>query len=308
MRRLNRAHPSAVLLPGNEAGIGPYVRALRPHQWLKNLLVALPVVAAHDYSPTMLLTVVVAFVSFSLCASSVYLINDMLDLPHDRAHAEKRHRPFAAGIVPIRHGVGLFTLTASLALATALLLPWPFLLAISGYFTLSMAYATFLKRKLMIDVVALAALYGIRVLAGGAATGIILSDWLVGFCFFMFLSLALVKRATEIIALPEAEAGALKGRGYRSGDLPIIQALTAASGLVAVLVLALYINSPEVKLLYSRPELLWGMCLILVYWLGRVFFLTGRGEMQQDPVIFAVTDRNSLLSGAVVGLVFLLAV
>jgi 4-hydroxybenzoate polyprenyltransferase len=308
MRRLNDAHPRAVLLSANRAGAGPYIRALRPHQWLKNLLLALPVVAGHDYSLVTLMAVIVAFMSFSLCASSVYIVNDILDLPHDRAHPEKRHRPFAAGIIPLKHGLGLFAVTAGLSLATALTLPWPFLLALGSYFALSMAYAMLLKRKLMIDVVALAALYGIRVLAGGAATGIVLSDWLVGFCFFMFLSLALVKRGTELVAQPETETGALKGRGYRPGDLPIVHALTVASGLVAVLILALYINSPEVRLLYSRPELLWGMCLMLVYWLGRMFLLTGRGEMRQDPVIFAVTDRNSLIAGAVVAAIYLLAV
>ena len=160
----------------------------------------------------------------------------------------------------------------------------------------------------MVDVVALAALYGIRVLAGSAVTSIILSQWMVGFCFFIFLSLALMKRTTEIIALPEDSGNNIKGRGYRRTDLPVLVALTVASGFVGVLVLALYINSPDVTIGYQRPDMLWGICIALVYWLGRAFFLTGRGEMRQDPVIFAATDRNSLLTGLVIVILFLAAI
>jgi 4-hydroxybenzoate polyprenyltransferase len=241
---------------------------------------------------------VAAFVSFSLGASCIYLVNDMLDVPHDRVHAEKRRRPLAAGTMSIVQALVLVCVTIMLSISLSLMLPPAFLLALGVYLALSMSYSVYLKRKLMVDVVALAALYGLRVVAGGAAVGIHLSDWLVGFCFFIFLSLALMKRTTEIMTLSEDAAGNVKGRGYRRADLPVLQALTTASGFVAVLVLALYINSPEVKLLYRHPEVLWGVCMILVYWLGRAFFLTGRGEMRQDPVIFAATDRISLLSGA----------
>jgi 4-hydroxybenzoate polyprenyltransferase len=196
---------------------------------------------------------------------------------------------------------------AAVSLSLALALPWIFLLALVGYFGLALSYSFYLKRKLMIDVVALAALYGIRVVAGSAATGIFLSHWLLGFCFFIFLSLALMKRTTEIILLPETSVDKIKGRGYRRTDLATINALTAASGFVAVLVLALYISSPEVMTLYRRPEILWGICVILVYWLGRAFFLAGRGEMRQDPVIFAATDRISLQAGVLVAVTFLIA-
>ncbi len=280
---------------------------MRPHQWVKNLLLLLPALAGHDFSPATLVTVLIAFTSFSFGASSVYLINDMIDLPHDRVHVEKRHRPLAAGIVPVSHAAVLFVLLAGISVSLALLLPWSFMLVLAGYLCLAMAYSFYLKRKLMVDVVALAALYGIRVVAGSAATGIILSHWLVGFCFFIFLSLALMKRTTEIVLLPQSSEDNIKGRGYRRADFPTINALTAASGYVAVLVLALYINSPEVKVLYHRPDLLWGACIVLVYWLGRAFFLTGRGEMRQDPVIFAATDWRSLLSGVMVVAIFLVA-
>ena len=307
MQRLNNELPAAVVLSTRKFSIGPYLLALRPHQWLKNGLVALPAIAAHDFSIGGLITVLIAVMSFSFGASSIYLVNDMLDLPHDRAHPEKRHRSLAAGLVPLSHAAVLFGLVAALSIALALMLPWAFMLVLIIYFGFSMSYSLYLKRKLMIDVVALAALYGIRVLAGGAATGIVLSHWLIGFCFFIFLSLALVKRTTEMMALAPSSVGNIKGRGYRREDLQTITALTAASGFVAVLILALYINSPEVRALYRHAELLWGICIILVYWLGRVCFLTGRGEMHQDPVIFAATDRISLLAGVLIGLVFLVA-
>jgi 4-hydroxybenzoate polyprenyltransferase len=231
----------------------------------------------------------------------------MIDLQHDRVHPQKRHRPLAAGTVPLSHAAVLFGIVAVLALAFAMLLPWAFMAVLAAYFGLSMSYSVYLKRKLMIDVVTLAGLYGIRVVAGAAATGMLLSHWLVGFSFFIFLCLALVKRTTEMMTLPEDSVEKIKGRGYRRTDLQTITALTASSGFVSVLVLSLYISSPEVRVLYRHPELLWGICVILVYWLGRVCFLTGRGEINQDPVVFAATDRISLLAGLLVMGVFVLA-
>jgi 4-hydroxybenzoate polyprenyltransferase len=307
VQRISRELPDTVALGLRKFTIGPYVTALRPHQWLKNMLVALPAIAGHDFSIGTLITLLIAFASFSFGASGVYLINDMFDLAHDRAHVEKRYRSLAAGTIPISNGVLLLSFMATLSVGLALMLSCGFMLALAAYLALSMIYSLYLKRKLMLDVVALAVLYGIRVLAGGAATGIALSHWLVGFCFFFFLSLALMKRATETISLPEIGGGNIKGRGYRRTDLPIINGLTSASGFVAVLVLALYINSPEIKLFYQRPDLLWGICILLVYWLGRAFLITGRGEMQQDPVVFAATDRMSMLTGALVAIVFLFA-
>jgi 4-hydroxybenzoate polyprenyltransferase/phosphoserine phosphatase len=307
VRRLKNELPEATTVSVGGRSIWPYIRALRPHQWLKNGLVALPAVGAHDFSFGTIVTVLIAMASFSLGASSVYIMNDILDLPNDRAHPQKRHRPIAAGVVSLSHALVLLAIVLSLSIALALSLSWAFILVLIVYIGFSTSYSVYLKRKLMIDVVALAALYGIRVLAGGAATGIPLSHWLVGFCFFIFLSLALVKRASEMIALPVTSVGNIKGRGYRREDLQTIIPLSASSGFVAVMVLALYINSAEVRALYHYPELLWGICVLLVYWLGRVYFLTGRGEMEQDPVIFAATDWISLLTGVLFVVVFLVA-
>jgi 4-hydroxybenzoate polyprenyltransferase len=306
--RLSRERPDTVVLSQRGRDPRPYLRAMRPHQWLKNSLIALPAIAGHDFSFAALFAVLIAFASFNLGASSVYLVNDMLDLPHDRAHPEKCRRPFAAGTLPLSHGIVLLAVAAVLSIGLAFLLPWKFLAMLGGYFGLAMAYAFYLKRKLMIDVVALAALYGIRVLAGGAATGIALSHWLIAFSFFVFLSLALVKRAAEMMALPTTSVTKVEGRGYRRTDLATITSLTSASGFVAVLVLALYINSPEIVSHYSRPELLWGVCIILTYWLGRVCFLAGRGEMNQDPIAFAATDWISWLAGTIVAALFVCAI
>jgi 4-hydroxybenzoate polyprenyltransferase len=308
VRRIRRKIPNVTSIGTRDPRLKNHLKALRPHQWLKNILVALPAVAGHAFNATSIVTVLIAFFSFSFAASSVYIVNDMIDLPYDRIHREKRHRPLAAGAIPRSDAIVLLALVIALSIGGALLLPRAFMLVLIVYLGLSMSYSLYLKRKLMIDVVALAALYGIRVLAGGAATGILLSHWLVGFCFFIFLSLALVKRASELIATPPISVGNIKGRGYRLEDIQTIIALTAASGFVSVLVLALYISSTEVSALYRRPEMLWGICIFLVYWLGRVLFLTMRGEMHQDPVVFAAIDRNSLLTGILVIAIFLVAV
>lgn len=306
-RCIRRELPAAIMLGTRNFATGPYLRALRPHQWLKNILVALPAIAHHDFRLSTLIIVVAAMISFSLAASSIYVINDIIDLSHDRAHPRKRHRPFAAGTVPLSHAAVLFGILAGLSIALALMLPRPFMGVLVAYFALSASYSVYLKRMVMIDVVALAALYGIRVMAGGAASDISLSHWLIGFCFFIFLSLALGKRTTEIASLLRDGVDKISGRAYHRTDLQTITALTASSGLVAVLVFALYINSPDVIVLYRHPELLWGICVILAYWLGRFCILAGRGEMNQDPIIFAATDRASLLAGIFVVAIFLAA-
>ena len=297
-----------ILLAPSKSKLLPYISALRPHQYLKNALLGLAPLAAHAFSLDVLITVSIAITSFSLGASSIYLINDVFDLPYDRVHPEKRKRALAAGIMPIRHAAILSFFLSALSLSIAALLPISFAIALVSYFGLALTYSFYFKRKLMIDVVVLAALYGIRVIAGGFAVGVTLSHWLLGFCFFIFLCLALMKRATEIMLLKRKNFDNADGRNYRWVDLQNINALIGASGFVAVLIFALYLNSPQVIKLYSRPELLWGICILLVYWLGRTFLLVGRGEMRYDPVIFAATDRNSWLVAVLAAAVFFLAI
>lgn len=304
---LNRELPNLMVLSTREFSAAPYFAVMRPHQWLKNTLVFLPALAAHRFDGPTFATLLIAFLSFCCCASSAYLVNDMLDLDNDRAHPEKRLRPMAAGVLPVSHGAILFACLATVSLMLALTLDPAFILVLFGYFSLSISYSFYLKRKLMIDVVALASLYGARVIAGGFASNVAPSDWLVGFCLFIFLSLALVKRSTELIASSKT-LEKLDGRGYRRDDLPTVTPMMVAAGFIAVLVLALYINSPEVRATYQRPFLLWGICGLLTYWLGRLFVITQRGEMRQDPVIFAATDRISLLTGGLIAAIFVAAV
>jgi 4-hydroxybenzoate polyprenyltransferase len=299
--KVKRSIPEAMSVSARVNKVPAAVRSMRPHQWLKNTLVALPVVAGHAFDLLTIAEIALAFVSFCLAASSIYILNDLFDVEHDRAHPEKSKRPFAAGDLSIPHGLTLFITLLLLAIACASFLPSAFLAVITIYIALSLAYSIYLKRKLMVDVIALSLLYGLRVIAGSAATSIVPSDWLLAFCFFLFVSLALMKRSTELFDKERFRTDSLLGRNYRYQDLAILNPLMVGAGFMAVMVLALYINSPEVKLLYTRPYVLWGACVVLTYWLGRAFFLTGRGEMKADPVVFAATDRISLLSILIIG-------
>ena len=280
------------------------LHALRPHQWVKNLLLFLPLVAAHMVTDSAaLVAVILAFVAFSLTASAVYLLNDLLDLPADRRHPRKRQRPFAAGDLPLHWGVLLApALLMAAALLSVLALPDLFALVLAGYFLLTTAYSFSLKRKPVVDVILLAALYTVRVIAGAAAVAIVPSFWLLAFSMFIFLSLALAKRYTELDGLRERGELTAAGRGWHVDDLPLVQTLGTGAGLASVLVLALYINSAQAQQLYATSEILWLVCPLLLYWIARLWFKTHRGEMHDDPVVFALRDRVSLATGALTAL------
>ncbi len=272
-------------------------RELRLHQWSKNVLVLLPAFGAHRWDTPTLTAASVAFLAFSLCASSVYVLNDLLDLAHDRRHRTKRHRPFASGRLPLRLAPALLGGTFFGGIVLALLLPFAFLPMLLGYYAVTLGYSFALKRRAALDVVTLAALYTVRVFAGGAATGIGVSPWLLAFSMFLFFALAIVKRLTEITQHVRAGGTAgIAGRGYRPEDLDMLRGLASASGTMAVLVLALYVNSPEVRVLYGRPQALWLLCPLLLYWVSRLLILANRGELHDDPVVFALRDRTSLLA------------
>lgn len=291
--------------PGPKARGRSALRAMRLHQWLKNLLVFLPLLAGHAFNLPTVGAALLAFLAFGLCASSVYLLNDLLDLPNDRAHPTKRHRPFASGAVPLLHGLALVPLLLAGSVILAAFLPWAFIAVLAGYYALTLAYSLALKRLMVVDVLVLGGLYTVRVMAGAAATGIAVSPWLLVFSMFLFLYLALVKRQTELVGSLRENRKSLAGRGYHTEDLSVLEGLAAASGFLSVLVLALYITSPDVFRLYHRPEALWGVIPLLVYWISRTLILAHRGEMHDDPVVFAATDRVSLVT---VGLVLAVAV
>jgi len=285
-----------------------WAKALRLHQWSKNFLVFVPAIAAHQIlNPAIFLTLVFSFIAFGLVASAVYLLNDVFDLQHDRTHSVKRSRPIAKGDISV-----LKATSAALALVVAAatlssLLPTEFTQALFGYFFVTTAYTLGLKRILMVDVVTLAGLYTLRVVAGGLAVGISVSSWLLAFSFFMFLSLSFVKRSSELNQISREGAEIALGRAYKPGDLPVVNALGVGAGLISVLVFALYLDSPVVGDLYETSQLLWGAVPILAFWISYVWVRAGRGEVDQDPVLFAIRDKISLISGSLLLAVFLLA-
>lgn len=295
------AGPDARHIEVARSGVRDYFRALRPHQWLKNILVLVPAIAAHDLSAATLGTAFIAFAAFSLVASGVYVLNDLIDLPSDRAHPRKRHRPFAAGTVPLAHGTvlapSLLLAGAAVALATGEV---AFVVCLAAYVLLTTAYSLKLKRVLLLDIFTLAGLYTMRILAGGLATGIEISFWLSSFSIFVFLSLAAVKRQAELVDLAARNRVSATGRAYRTDDLPVIAGLALASGCTSVLVFALYLDQPEVTQLYTLPGALWGVIPVLLYWIARMVLLAHRGEMTDDPIVFAVRDAVSFVCGALI--------
>lgn len=286
------------------AGVFEHLKALRLHQWLKNVLIFLPLLAAQKLNDAaLLLDGVLAFLAFSLCASSVYIVNDLLDLPSDRAHITKRVRPFASGQISILHGVLMVpVLLAGAAVLGARLNPL-YQLSLLGYLLLTTTYSLWLKSQVIVDVLLLATLYTSRVIAGAAATFVRPSFWLLAFSMFMFLSLAIVKRYSEMLVVLKRSASRAVGRGYKIEDLPVLMALGTASGYCAVMVLALYINSSDVSAMYSNREVLWLVLPLVLYWISRVWMKTHRGEMNDDPVVFAARDWQSLvISGLLVSI------
>lgn len=270
-------------------------RGLRPHQWTKNALVFVPAILAHRLEPYVWTRAVWAFIAFSLCASSVYLVNDLLDLHADRAHPTKKTRPFAAGTLPLGAGVALAPLLLLAAFAVALALPPIFAVVLGTYWALTSGYSFLFKKWAMVDVLILAGLYTLRLLAGGVAYGVPLSQWLLTFSLFLFLSLAFVKRYSEVQMVRREGRTETRGRGYFAGDLEQLSSLGAAAGYLSVLVLALYLNSDDVRRLYDHPLRLLGMIPLLLYWISRVWLLTHRGQMHDDPIVFAIRDPPSYL-------------
>jgi len=295
-----------------------WLRALRLHQWAKNTLIFVPLLLAHEWNAATLGGAATAFFSFGLCASATYILNDLLDLEADRTHPRKRRRPFAAGDLSAVAGAGavvvLLTAAAALAMSLpatvaalagydALEHPYGFLGWLALYAVTTMTYSIHLKRRLLLDVFVLSGLYTVRILAGSAATGIAVSAWLAGFSVFFFLSLAYVKRFSELEGLRERGDAAISGRGYAVGDLEQLRALGTGAAYAAVVVLTLYINNSNASLLYHHPVRLWMAVPVLLLWLSHVWMLASRGQMHDDPVVYAITDKRSLLLGVLMAAV-----
>jgi 4-hydroxybenzoate polyprenyltransferase len=276
------------------ASVAEYLGALRPQQWMKNILVFVPLFAAHLLTePILVIRTIIAFVAFCCCASSGYLVNDLCDLPADRHHPSKRLRPFASGRLPLAYGFVFAPLLAIIGCALAGLLSGLSLGIVVLYFIVAAAYSFFLKKEVLLDVFTLASLYTLRIIEGGLAAAVPLSVWLLGFSMFLFLSLAFIKRYAELVIMRSVDGDHAMARSYEQGDAELLVSKGTASGYAAVLVLSLYIASGSVKVLYSTHEILWLVCPLLLYWIGYLWLVAHRGKMYHDPLVFAVRDRTS---------------
>jgi len=285
------------------------LRALRVHQWVKNLLVFVPVMLDHKlFQPPVMVKALLAFAAFCCAASGAYVLNDLLDRDADRRHRIKRNRPFAAETLSRSFGVVLVPLLFAAALLWSLWLSPKFLALLTLYVVLTTAYSIYLKQIAVLDVLLLAGLYTLRVLAGVAASHVRFSTWLLAFSMFLFLSLAFLKRYAELSELQGGAAEGLARRGYLRGDREWLGSMGGASGYLSVLVLALYINSGEVVALYRNPLLLWLICPLLLFWISRMWLLAHRGRIDQDPIVAAVRDPASYAIGALVALILYAAV
>jgi 4-hydroxybenzoate polyprenyltransferase/phosphoserine phosphatase len=282
--------------------------AIRLHQWAKNLLIFAPILLAHQLNFRTLPGVLLAFFCFCLTASATYIINDMLDIEADRRHSRKRNRPFASGDLGALAGLLIVAVFLLPVLLSGHWLPIAFHGWLVLYLLMTLAYSFFFKRIALVDVLVLAGLYTIRLQAGGAASQVVISHWLAGFSIFLFLSLAFVKRFSELENLRASTLPPRNGRGYLVADLEQMRAFGTASAFATVVVFANYISGRDVTRLYRQPSLLWLIVPFMILWLCRVWLLASRGELSEDPVLFAVTDKASLLIGAIVILIAFLAV
>lgn len=273
-----------------------YFKGMRVYQWIKNLLIFVPLLVAHKFdSSEALFHTVLAFFAFSLCASSVYILNDLFDLPDDRLHPNKKNRPIASGRLPIKHALFMIPLLLIAAFSIALILPWQLGAVLAIYYTLTLFYSLYLKSVALLDVQILATFYTLRLIAGAAVIEVTPSFWLLAFSMSIFLSLAIAKRYTGLLVRQNAGQKPASRRGYEISDLPILQSFGIASGYISVLILALYVNSIETLQLYSHPMILWLLCPTVLYWIGRLWVYVHRGRMHDDPLIFALTDRTSIV-------------
>ncbi len=285
-----------------------WLKQTRLHQWMKNLLIGVPLLTSHAFNVSNLAAIALAFIAFGLVASATYMLNDLLDLASDRKHPRKCRRPFAAGNLGIVPGcIGMTLLLLGGLLLSASISLW-FLLALLSYLALTLSYSLYFKSYVLIDVILLALLYTVRIIAGAIVISVDISSWLLAFSMFTFLSLALVKRAAELVTMEKLAREAAKGRDYRLDDAQAISSMGISAGYLAVLILALYVDSPAVSDHYSHPRLLWLLCPLMLYWTSRLWIKTSRGEMHDDPLVFSLRDRGSWIVCVAMAFVTLIAI
>lgn len=292
-------------------GLTPKVmlRAMRIHQWAKNALIFVPLILSHTYDdPGRIFAACLAFLCLGLCASGTYLWNDLLDLPDDRAHPTKRNRPLASGRMTIRDGVvASFLLVGSSLILAGLFNGVALVGGLLVYILLTLAYSMIVKRKMVADVLLLAMLFLYRIMLGAIAIGVVVSDWLLAFSIFFFLSLGFAKRVADLPPEVRQSDTQIAGRAYRGTDAPILAVLGAGAGLSSIIIMALYITDAAVVQRYQTPQLLWVICLVLLYWLNRIWIMVYRGDLPHDPVVFALKDRNSRILGVLIIIMIVLA-
>ena len=294
-RELRRIKAPRHVFPARHSYWLAALKSIRPIQWVKNALIFVPIVTAHKIAdPHLLLLSLLAFMAFSATASLVYVLNDLLDLGPDRKHPRKRHRPFASGALPVSFAPLISLVLLAVAAVTAAQLPTEFQISLLVYALASTSYAFWLKTKPLVDVILLAALYCLRVIAGGAAAGIPISEWLIAFSLFIFTSLALAKRYAELSYAATESKTKSDGRGYYVTDIGLLEHLGTTCGLLSTMVLAMYIQSPAIQALYRTPRLLWLLCPLMMYWTSRLWLIARRAKLHDDPLLFALRDRVSL--------------
>jgi 4-hydroxybenzoate polyprenyltransferase/phosphoserine phosphatase len=308
-RRVAAVTALGQVIEGSEASLIDYLKALRVHHWLKNLLLFTPLFASHQiHELASLAHAVLAFFAFSLCASGVYLLNDLMDLEADRHHPHKRERPIPSGRVSLKVVLAALPLLLAAGLGLSLMLSWGFVAVMGSYLVLNLAYSLRLKAVPILDVLVLAGLYTLRIIAGSVATAVWLSAWLLAFSMFLFLSLALVKRYAELMAMRAVDGARARARGYQFDDAELLASLGGGAGYLAVLVLALYIDTDASHALYNFPQALWAVCVLLLYWISYLWLMAHRKRMDDDPLIFAVRDPVSRILMALMVLAVLIAV
>jgi 4-hydroxybenzoate polyprenyltransferase len=286
-----------------------WLRPMRLYQWLKNVLVFVPLLAAHRFDEiSLVISACVAFLSFGLCASSVYILNDLLDLPDDRRHPRKRRRAFASGALPLAAGLWMIPLLLGLSIGVGLVLPGSFLMMLGIYYGLTLAYSLRLKKLVILDVIVLAALFTVRMMAGSAAVAIWPSSWLLALSMFVFLSLALVKRYAELVTMRIEHGPSARARSYEVSDAELLSTMGIASAFVAVLVLVLYITSGPAQLYYGRHRVIWLACPFLLFWICYIWLVAHRGGMHDDPLVFALKDRVSRFALGLMAIIMILAI
>lgn len=277
-----------------ESRLNLWMRALRVHQWTKNVLVFTPLLTAFSFMEIgKTMDALSAFIAFCLVASASYILNDVIDLDNDRVHPRKSGRPFASARLPLLHGLAISIMGVGGGIMVAMTVSWALVAMLLAYLVLTSAYSWTLKQFFLVDVLTLSLLYTWRILAGAVAIDVRMSSWLLAFSVFIFFSLALIKRCTELLVTQRNGDAGLSGRDYRSSDLAVLWPLGVGSALSSVVIFGLFTSSFETQQRYASPELLWLAAFGLIYWLGRMWVKTSREEMHDDPIVYSFKDRGT---------------